>query len=119
MAEEINDMMPADPGKKLPAPLDAHLRSIIPGKGLDQFREQLPAEFLSDASEGLDQMNDRKQLEKVLHQLNQQMRQHLTPKKTHKKRRSVGYPGWVYWVIVIVILLIVIAFLVVQMLLKK
>ena len=118
MAEEINDTIPGDPEKKLPASLQVHLRSIIPEKDLDRFREQLPEEFLSDASEGLDQVKDKKQLENVLQHLNQQMQQHLTHKKTHKGRRSIGYPGLTYWAVIIIILLIVVAFIVIRMLLK-
>jgi hypothetical protein len=118
MAEEFNDMIPADPEKKLPTPLDVHLRSIIPEKDLDRFREQLPAEFLSDASEGLDRVKDKKQLENVLQHLNQQMQQHLTHKKTLKKRRSIGYPGWTYWAVMIIILFTIVAFVVIRMLLK-
>ena len=117
MTDEKNDMNPADPRKKLPASLDKHLRAIIPEKDLNQFREQLPAEFLSDASEGLDQVEDTKQLESVLQKLNQQMHQHLAHKKTHKKRRSIGDLGWTYWAIIIILLLSIVGFVVIRMLL--
>ena len=71
MSEEINDMK--HPDNKGPDPLDDHLRTLMAEKELNNFREQLPAEFLSDASEGLRQLKDSKQLESVLRNLNQQM----------------------------------------------
>jgi hypothetical protein len=118
MTEESNDMVPADPEKKLPASLDRHLRGIIPEKDLEQFREQLPAEFLSDASEGLSDLKDAKQLESVLQQLNYQMHQHLIHKKTHKKRRAIGDLSWAYWAIIIIFLLTIVGFVVIRMLLR-
>lgn len=119
MTDELNDMSPANPGKELPASLDKHLRAIIPEKNLDQFREQLPAEFLSDASEGLDNLKDTEQLESVLQKLNQQMYQHLKHKKTHIKRRSIGDLSWTYWAIIIILLLTIAGFVVIRMLLNR
>jgi hypothetical protein len=119
MTDELNDMSPANPGKELPASLDKHLRAIIPEKDLDQFREQLPAEFLSDASEGLDNLKDTEQLESVLQKLNQQMYQHLKHKKMHNKRRSIGDLGWTYWAIIIILLLTIVGFVVIRMLLNR
>ena len=58
MSEETNDMISCDPDKKLPESLDIHLRNIMHDKNLNRFRDQLPAEFLSDASEGLNHVND-------------------------------------------------------------
>src|ERR1700738_2345506 len=119
MTDELNDMSPANPGKELPASLDKHLRAIIPEKDLDQFREQLPAEFLSDASEGLENLKDKDQLESVLQKLNQQMYQHLKHKKTYNnKRRSTGDLRWTYWAIIIILLLTIVGFVVIRTLLN-
>jgi hypothetical protein len=116
MEEETNDIIP--PEKKLPASLDTHLRAILPEKELNQFREQLPAEFLSDASEGLDHLEDLKQLESVLQQINQQMHHQLAFKKLQRKRRSIGDLSWTYWAIIIIFILIFTGFIVIRMLLK-
>ena len=117
MAEEINDMVPTDPEKKLPSSLDLHLRNIMQDNELNRFREQLPEEFLSDASEGLDQLNDTKQLESVLQQLNQQMQQHLKHKKIRKRSHYIGNLSWTYWAIIVIFLLTIIGFIVIRMLL--
>jgi hypothetical protein len=116
MTEETNDMIP--PENKLPPSLDNHLRAIMANKELNRFREQLPAEFLSDASEGLGQLKDTKQLESVLQHLNQQMHHQLGHKKTHKKRRSIGDLSWSYWAIIIILLLVIIGYGVIRMLLR-
>src|ERR1700682_6035172 len=112
MTEETNDMNP--PENKLPASLDSHLRAIMEEKELNRFRDQLPAEFLSDASEGLGQLKDTKQLESVLQHLNQQMRHQLGHKKAHKKRRSIGDLSWSYWAIIIILLLTIAGYVVVR-----
>jgi hypothetical protein len=117
MTDDTNDMIPSDSEKKLPASLDSHLRSIIQEKNLRSFREQLPGDFVADASEGLDQLKDKKQLESVLKQLNQQMHQQLKHKKVHKRKHSIGDLSWTYWAIIIIFLLTIIGFVVIRMLL--
>ncbi len=117
MEEETNNNIPDDSEKNIPASLDIHLRAIMQETDLRNFREQLPDEFLSDASEGLHHVNDTKQLESVLQQLNQQMRQHLKYKKTHKRVRKIGNLSSAYWAIIIVFLLAITGFIIIRMLL--
>ena len=114
MNEEINDMN--HPDNRLPESLDDHLRMMMTENELKNFREQLPAEFLSDASEGLNQLKDTKQLKSVLRNLNQQMHRQLAHKKMHKRKRSVGDLSWSYWAIIIILLLGIVGFVIVRML---
>jgi hypothetical protein len=114
MSEEINDMN--NPENKLPESLDDHLRTMMGERELNRFREQLPAEFISDASEGLTQLKDTKQLESVLQNLNQQMHRQLAHKKVHKRKRSIGDLSWSYWAIIIILLLSIVGYVVVRML---
>ena len=114
MSEEINDMN--HPENKLPDSLDDHLRTIMEEKELNRFREQLPAEFLSDASEGLNQLKDTKQLESVLRNLNQQMHRQLAHKKMYKRKKSIGNLSWGYWAILIILLLGIVGYVIVRML---
>jgi hypothetical protein len=113
MSEQINDMN--HPENKLPDSLDNHLRAMMTEKDLNRFREQLPAEFISDASEGLNQLKDTKQLESVLRNLNQQMHRQLTHKKPHKRKKSIGDQSWTYWAIIIILLLSIVGYVVVRM----
>jgi hypothetical protein len=114
MSEEINDMNHSE--NKLPVSLDEHLRMIMAENELNRFREELPAEFLSDASEGLSHLKDTKQLESVLRNLNQQMHLQLAHKKLHKRKRSIGDFTWTYWAIIIILLLSIVGYVIVRML---
>ena len=115
MSEEINDMSQSG----FPDSLDEHLRSMMAGKELDRFREQLPADFLTDASEGLSQLKDTKQLETVLRNLNQQMHRQLVHKKVHKRKRPFGDMSWSYWAIVVILLLSIVGYVIVRMLIRQ
>lgn len=117
MAEENNNITPADPGKKLPLPLEKQLRTILPDKEIDLFTEQLPDAFLADATEGLSQVQDTPQLDSVLEHLNHQMHQQLAHKKKRVGRRAPGDLKWTYWAILIILLLTICAYLVIRILL--
>jgi hypothetical protein len=113
MNEDINDMNSSE--KKLPDSLNSHLRAIMAEKELNRFREQLSEEFISDATEGLSGVNDSKQLESVLRNLNQQMRRQLANKKHSKRRRSIGDLTWNYWAIIFILLLGIVGYVAVRM----
>jgi hypothetical protein len=115
MNNEPNDMIPADPNKKLPAPLDSHLRSLMQDKNLKNFSDQLPSEFLEDASEGLGHLKDTRQLESILRQLNQQVQQHLSHKKIRRRRTSIWDLSWTYWAIIIIFLLSITGYMLIRM----
>jgi len=114
MSEEIDDIN--HPEKKPSHSLDDHLRTMMAENELNRFREQLPAEFLSDASEGLNELKDDKQLESVLRNLNMQMHRQLSHKKVHKSRRTIGDMSWSYWAILIILLLGIAGYIIVRML---
>lgn len=114
MSEEINDMN--HPEKKLPDTLDDHLRRMMAETELNRFRQELPAEFLSDASEGLSHLKDTKQLDSVVRKLNAQMHRQLAHKKVHKRNRSIGDLSWTYWAILIILLLCIVGYVIVRML---
>ena len=119
MSEEKNDMNSAGQGKKLPPSLDKRLRAILPEKDLGHFRNQLPDAFLSDASEGLEQVTDDSQLDGILNKMNHQMHQHLLRKKKKTGRKSINEFSWSYWAIVIILLLCICAFLVIRLMLHR
>lgn len=106
-------------GKKLPLPLDKQLRTLLPEKELNHFREQLPDEFLNDASEGLKQVQDGHQLDDILKKLNHQMHQQLVSGKKKRGKKSIGDPGWSYWAIIIILVLCISAFLIIRLLLSR
>ena len=117
MSEEVNDMNHAE--NKLPVTLDEHLRNLMGEIELKRFRQELPGEFLADASEGLHQLKDAKQLESVLKNLNIQMHRHLDHKKVHKRKRTMADLSWTYWAIFIILLLCITGYLIVRMLMHN
>jgi hypothetical protein len=115
MSEEKKDMIP--PNKKFPVSLENHLKNIIPENDLEQFHEQLPAAFLSDATEGLHEIQNAKHLESVLQYLNQQMHRQLTGKRKHKKKIAIGSLSLSYWALITILLLVFVAYFVIHLLL--
>lgn len=119
MTEETNDMSKGDKNKKMPASMATHLRQFLPEGELDRFEDQLPPEFLADAEEGFNKLNNTDQLEKVISQLNHQMHQQLSHRKTHRLHHKIGDLSWSYWAIIIILLLSIAGYIVIQMILGK
>jgi hypothetical protein len=119
MTDEKNDMIPPDPEKRISASLESHLRPLMYGKDLDKFRDQLPKDFVIDATEGLDLLKNKEQLESVLQQLNRQMHQQVKQKSARKRKSAIGNLSPAYWAIIIILLLVFIGFIVIRMLLRS
>jgi hypothetical protein len=118
MNNDTNDMISEEFPEDNSSSLNKHLQTFMKEKDLDQFRKQLPASFLKDASEGLQQLKDQEQLENILRQLNQQMHGQLSVKKKIRERRAVASMSWTYWAIGVILMLAVIGFILVRMVLK-
>jgi hypothetical protein len=118
MKDESNDMTPEEFRKNIPASLDQQLRALLGDGGASPFKEELPAAFLKDAREGLEQVKDEKQLEDVLKKLNLQMHLQLTHHKKNRKRKNVENMTWTYWAILLILLLVIVGFILVRMTLK-
>ncbi len=118
MQDESNDMTPDEFRKNIPASLDQRLRALMGEGDSNPFKEELPAAFLKDAREGLEQVEDEKQLEDVLKQLNLQMHRQLTHHKKKRKRKNLGNMTWTYWAILLILLLVIVGFILVRMTLK-
>lgn len=119
MKDETNDMNPGDPVNKISALLDSHLSPVMREKELLAFKEQLPRDFVEDASEGLDLLKNKRLLESDLKLLNRRMHRDLGNKKTRRRSHSIGNLSWTYWAIIIVFLLTIAGFIVVRMLLHR
>jgi hypothetical protein len=117
MTDEKNDMIP--PEKNPASSFDNRLRELLPGKELDDFKKQLPPEFISDAEEGLGKISDSRQLDSVLKKLNQHMHHQLSVKKQKKKSNEIGNLNWSYWAILIILILIFACYLVIRQLLHR
>ena len=108
-------MIPDRPDSNLPDSLDIRLQAMLNELNQKPSTEKLPAAFLTDATEGLHQVKDEKELATVIQKLNKQMQLHLTHVKTKRLKRSIGNLNWTYWAVVLIILLVVIGFIVIRM----
>lgn len=71
-------------------------------------------EFMFDAVEGLEEVKDKKQLELLVHQLNNELKKQVDKKKQRKEKRRIKEQPWVYFTIVLLLLLIIVAYLVIK-----
>jgi hypothetical protein len=117
--EESNHMMPGPADSNKPDSPDNLLRAMLNELDQKASMEKLPADFLTDASEGLHQVKDEKELAAVIQKLNKEMHQHLTHVKTKRLKRSIGNLNWTYWAVILIILLTIISFIVIRMQLKS
>ncbi len=116
MPDKSNKMKPEDKNKMDLLTLE-QLRAANPGQ--INSEDHLPAEFLTDAKEGLTGFESSEQLNAVLKQIDHQMHQHLKNKKTHKQHRKIWDLTWTYWTIIIILILTITAFLVIRLYLIK
>ena len=116
MPDKSNKMKPEDKNKMDLLTLE-QLRAANPDQ--TNLGDHLPAEFLTDAKEGLTAFESSEQLNAVLKQINHQMHQQLKNKKPHKLHRKIWDLTWTYWTIIIILILTITAFLVIRLYLKK
>ncbi len=70
-------------------------------------------EFLNDAVEGLQSLDQKKDIPAHIHQLNEDLIKQLQKRKVKKEKRKIPAQTWNYLTILIVLLLIIIGFLVI------
>ncbi len=113
--EESNHMIPGDADTNQTDSPDIRLQAMLNEMDQRHSMEKLPVEFLADASEGLHQLKDEKELAAVIQKLNKEMHQHLTHVKTKRLKKSIGNLNWTYWAVILIILLTIISFIVIRM----
>lgn len=69
----------------------------------------LESDFASDAAEGLGMMNDKSRINKLVYELNNQLKHQLENKKQRRqKRRLKDQPVWLLMLAVLVFLLLIV-----------
>ncbi len=120
MTEEKNDMFSSDSQKPDNKKLLEYLNGSLSDAERTHFEDQVPENpFLQDAVEGLNAVENKAGLPKVVSHLNQQLQHQLSHKKSRKGKRDEPFGQWIYWSIVIVLLLVIAGFLVLRFMLKK
>jgi len=84
-----------------------------------QFENSAPDDpFFKDAVEGLQGLENKEDLPKVISHLNQQLQHHITHHKSRDRKKKLRYGDWIYWAIALILLLALAGFLVLRLLLK-
>ena len=71
-------------------------------------------EFLSDAMDGLQQLENKKDISSAVKQLNTGLKKQLDKRKKRKAKRAIGKQPWVYYTIILLLVLIVAAYIVIK-----
>jgi anti-sigma factor RsiW len=97
-----------------------YLSGNLSGEPLhDVERTMADNAFLNDAVEGLQQMDDRKNLQAYVDELNASLHKNMTKKKERRLRRRLKDDPWTYLAIGIVILFCLLAYWIIRILLRK
>ena len=119
MTEEKNDRNQDESANANLQKMLEGLRETLSDAERAQFENGSPEDpFLQDAAEGLQGMENKQDLPKVIRSLNQQLHHHLAHNKSRNKKKDLRYGDWIYWSIVLVLLLALAGFLVLRLLLK-
>ncbi len=78
--------------------------------------EKMMAEddFMNDAVEGLEQINDKKKLGVSIEELNRELQKQVAKKKSRKEKRKLKEQPWVYVTIVLLLLLLIVCYIAVK-----
>ncbi|SRR5258706_345749 len=74
----------------------------------------LDNEFADDALEGLQQFNDKKQINFLVEQLNADLRHKLEKKKQRREKLRIKEQPWLYITVLIILILIIIGYIIVR-----
>lgn len=81
-------------------------------------KQMMKDDFDADALEGLSGLKDRKKLQFMVEQLNQELRK-KTNKKNKKKLRELNIPPWIIISLVIILVLIIVSYVIIFMYMKQ
>ncbi|MFT3911020.1 MAG: hypothetical protein QM737_16495 [Ferruginibacter sp.] len=91
-----------------------YLNSKMPAEEQHEFEKQMnDDEFMNDAVEGLQQIENKNTIPAYVQQLNTDLKKQLNAKK-RKEKRKIPSLYWTYIAIIILLILIVIAYVVVK-----
>jgi uncharacterized membrane protein YukC len=79
----------------------------------------LQNDFDDDALEGLQEFNDKEQLQYMVEMLNRDLKKKTEKKKKRREKMNISYQPWTYISILILILLIVLCYIVLHRMLKN
>ena len=70
--------------------------------------------FMSDAMDGLQQLENKSDIPSIVNQLNTGLKKQLDKRKQRKNKRAIAEQPWVYYTIVLLLVLVVVAYIVIK-----
>lgn len=92
---------------------------LTPEKKHEVEKQLMQSDFDDEAFEGLQEFQDKEQLQYMVEMLNRDLKQKTAKKKKQREKMKIKDQPWLYISILILILLIVICYMVIQRLLKS
>ena len=77
-------------------------------------RHMAESNFTNDAIEGLQGLKNKKDINRLVKDLNRQLHQHIQDRKKHKEKRRIKEDPWVYLAIVLILVLAIISYIIVK-----
>lgn len=119
MTAEKDDMFSGESQNQDIEKILEYLKGSLSDEEIAQFKVRPPEDpFLREALEGLQTLENKENLPKMIRGLNQQLHHHLAHNKSRKRKKDLRFGDWIYWSIGIILLLAVAAFLVLRLMLK-
>lgn len=92
-----------------------YLSGHLDEKSSHQIEEMMSGDdFVNDAIEGLQRLDNQKKIENLVEQLNTDLQKKLQAKKARKEKRKLKEYSWMYYAIVLIIVLAVAAWFVIN-----
>ncbi len=92
-----------------------YLSGMLSEKELHEVEKTMAdSEFVNDAVEGLQQVQNKKNLESLVEQLNNDLNKKIKQKNTRKGKRKLKDPAWIYFTIILMLVLVTIAWFVIH-----
>ena len=70
--------------------------------------------FISDAMDGLQQLENKSDIPSIVNQLNTGLKKQLDKRKQRKNKKAIAEQPWVYYTIVLLLVLVVVAYIVIK-----
>jgi hypothetical protein len=77
-------------------------------------KQMAESDFVNDAVEGLQAINQPKKLDEYVSQLNKKLQQQLEAKKHRKEKREIKHMGWIILAVIIILALCIIGYVVIH-----
>jgi hypothetical protein len=115
MSDELKDILSnLNPGTEQDKLLQYINRKLTDEEKHALEKNMANDEFMNDAVEGLEQVNNPAEIQDIVNRLNSKLREQVRSDKQKRHQRKPGIQSWLYISIVLIILLAVISYFVIR-----